>query len=208
MCILHFHTYACPQHNCSVRATTRFSVSVMCYVYVWCCGAGNKLRDPWKKLDFISSRNFGLCFMICFWVQTKQRTNTNLNTHAHINLYNVVAFPLKGEGGCLQNFDKRLVPPTLRVSHPVFCFKPSPKPKTADRRWYCPICGEKDAVLFFFLRCQCCQFGTFVRFHFSQIQFLIEAKLISKAQRMISCSVIILFSHVYTSFSHVRVSPT
>ena len=56
MCILHFHTYACPQHNCSVRATTRFSVSVMCYVYVWCCGAGNKLQMKFPYACF-SHRN-------------------------------------------------------------------------------------------------------------------------------------------------------
>ena len=154
-----------------------------------------------------------LVCVLCFVFGSKQnKEQTQTSTHMHISIYTM-----------LWHFHSRVERVgvskilTKDLSHPHYVFPTlsfvlslalSLRRRIGDD--IAPSAVKKMLCCFSFLRCQCCQFRTFVRFHFSQIQVLIEAKLISKTQRMTNCSVIILFLHVYvyTSFSHVRVSPT
>ena len=74
------------------------------------CGVGNKLRDSCKETRFYFHTQ--LRFVFCFVHLFKQQ-NTKPTHMSTCSSYNSYEFSLKGrEGGLVQNFDKRLVPPT------------------------------------------------------------------------------------------------
>ena len=72
--------------------------------------------------------------------------------HIHISIYIMLwhFHSRVGRVGVSKNFDKRLVPPTLCVSHPVFCLRLALSLRRRKGDDIAPSAVKKDAVLFQF----------------------------------------------------------